>query len=89
MIIHNTHNTGEKIMSLNPFELRFKLLEMSTDFLEKQAEKNLELSHRAWDLAQEQGEATIDLYKSLQPKTYSIDDIKAKAEELYTFVDKK
>ena len=75
-------------MSLNPFELRFKLLEMSTEFLEKQAEKNLELAHRAWDLAQEQGEATIDLYKSLQPKSYSVDDIKAKAEELYTFVDK-
>ncbi len=76
-------------MSLNPFELRFKLLEMSTDFLEKQAEKNLELAHQAWDLAREQGEATVDLYKSLQPKSYSIEDIKEKAEELYTFVDKK
>ena len=76
-------------MSLNPFELRFKLLEMSTDFLERQAEKNLELAHQAWDLAREQGEATVELYKSLQPKSYSIDDIKAKAEELYTFVDKK
>jgi hypothetical protein len=76
-------------MSLNPFELRFKLLEMSTEFLEKQAEKNLELAHQAWDLAREQGEATVDLYKSLQPKSYSIEDIKEKAEELYTFVDKK
>ena len=72
----------------NPFELRFKLLEMSTEFLEHQAAKQQELALEAWNLAQEQGTATIEFWKSLQPATYSVEDIKAKAEELYEFVDK-
>ncbi len=73
----------------NPFELRFKLLEMSTDFLEHQAAKQQELAIEAWNLAQEQGTATIEFWKTLQPATYSVEDIKAKAEELYEFVEKK
>jgi len=75
-------------MSLNPFELRFKLLEMSTDFLESQAVKQQELAYEAWNLAKEQGNATMEFWKSLQPATYSVEDIKKKAEELYEFVDK-
>ena len=73
----------------NPFELRFKLLEMSTEFLEHQAAKQQELALEAWNLAQEQGTATIEFWKSLQPATYTVEDIKSKAEELYEFVEKK
>ena len=73
----------------NPFELRFKLLEMSTDFLEHQAAKQQELALEAWNLAQEQGTATIEFWKSLQPASYTVEDIKSKAEELYEFVEKK
>jgi hypothetical protein len=43
----------------------------------------------AWDLAQEQGEANMKLWSELQPDTYSIEDIKKKASELYEFVEKK
>jgi flagellar hook-basal body complex protein FliE len=75
-------------MSLNPFELRFKLLEMSTEFLEKQANKQQDLAFEAWELAKEQGNATLEFWKTLQPATYSVEDIKKKAEELYEFVDK-
>ena len=73
----------------NPFELRFKLLEMSTDFLDRHSQKQQELALEAWNLAHEQGTATIEFWKTLQPATYSIEDIKAKAEELYEFVEKK
>ena len=72
----------------NPFELRFKLLEMSTEFLEKQANKQQDLAFEAWELAKEQGNATLEFWKTLQPATYSVEDIKKKAEELYEFVDK-
>ena len=73
----------------NPSELRFKLLEMSTDFLEHQAAKQQELAIEAWNLAQEQGTATIEFWKSLQPASYTVEDIKSKAEELYEFVEKR
>ena len=73
----------------NPFELRFKLLEMAQGYLQERAYKNQTLNQQTWELAQEQGTATVELLKTLQPETYSVADIKAKAEELYEFVEKK
>ena len=73
----------------NPFELRFRLLEMAQSYLQEQAYKNQTLNQQTWELAQEQGTATVELLKTLQPEYYSVEDIKAKAEELYEFVEKK
>ena len=89
MILQHTHNTHkEKIMS-NPFELRFKLLEMAQTYMNEQSYKNDSLNQQTWELAKEQGTATVELLKTLQPATYSVADIKAKAEELYEFVENK
>ena len=73
----------------NPFELRFKLLEMAQGYLNEQSYKNQTLNQQTWELAQEQGTATIELLETLQPESYSIGDIKTKAEELYEFVATK
>jgi len=73
----------------NPFELRFKLLEMAQGYLQEQQQRNQDFVYNAWDLAREQGEANMKLWKELQPKSYTIDDIKKKASELYEFVEKK
>ena len=73
----------------NPFELRFKLLEMAQTYMNEQSYKNDSLNQQTWELAKEQGTATVELLKTLQPETYSVADIKAKAEELYEFVEKK
>ena len=73
----------------NPFELRFKLLEMAQGYLQEQSYKKQNLNQQAWELAQEQGTATVELLKTLQPESYSVADIKAKAEELYEFVENK
>ena len=73
----------------NPFELRFKLLEMAQGYLQEQHEKNMNFAWQAWDHAKEQGEATSKLWNELQPESYTIDDIKTKATELYEFVEKK
>jgi len=73
----------------NPFELRFRLLEMAQSYLQEQAYKKQNLNQQAWELAQEQGTATVELLNTLQPESYSIGDIKAKAEELYEFVATK
>ena len=73
----------------NPFELRFKLLEMAQGFLNEQSYKKDNLNQQTWELAREQGTATVEILKTLQPEYYSVEDIKAKAEELYEFVEKK
>ena len=89
MILQHTHNTHkEKIMS-NPFELRFRLLEMAQSYLQEQSYKKDSLNQQTRELAKEQGKDTVELLKTLQPASYSIGDIKAKAEELYEFVEKK
>ena len=73
----------------NPFELRFKILEMAQNYLQDQVQRNQDAFSKAWEQAKEQGEANMKLWNELQPETYTIDDIKKKASELYEFVEKK
>ena len=73
----------------NPYELRFRLLEMAQGYLQDKQEQTKEFSYNAGDLAKENGEATMELWKELQPDSYSIEDIKKKATELYEFVEKQ
>ena len=76
-------------MSSNPYELRFKLLEMAQGYLQDDQERKQNFVFQAWDHAKEQGQATPKLWEELQPESYTIDDIKMKATELYEFVEKK
>ena len=73
----------------NPYELRFRLLEMSQGYLQDQQERKNNFSYQAWDLAIENGEANMELWNDLQPESFTIEDIKKKATELYEFVEKQ
>ena len=73
----------------NPYELRFRLLEMAQGYLQDEDSRKENVAMDAWNFAQEQGDATTRLRKDLQPKSYSIEDIKTTATELYEFVEKK
>ena len=76
-------------MSSNPYELRFNLLSMAQGYLQDKQEEDKNFAYQAWDLAREDGKANMELWKELQPKPYSIEDIKKKATELYEFVEQK
>ena len=89
MFVRHTQHTQRKDNMSNPFELRFKLLEMAQSYLQEQQQRNQDFIYNAWDLAKEQGNANMELFKELQPESYSIEDIKKKASELYEFVEKK
>ena len=73
----------------NPYELRFKLLEMASGYLYDQQQKQTQFAIDALEYAKEQGDANMELFKELQPESYTINDIKNKATELYEFVEKK
>ena len=73
----------------NPYELRFRLLEMAQGYLQDEHEETKDFAYQAWDLARENGEANMELWNKLQPVRYSIEDIKKKANELYEFVEKQ
>jgi len=73
----------------NPYELRFRLLEMAIGHLQDRKQEKQEFAYQAWDLAKENGEANMELWNELQPDLFSIEDIKKKANELYEFVEKQ
>ena len=73
----------------NAYELRFRLLEMAQGYLQDQYSRKENIAIDAWNFAQEQGDATTRLRKDLQPESYTIEDIKKKATELYEFVEKQ
>ncbi len=73
----------------NPYELRFRLLEMAQGYLQDEYSRKENYVYQAWDLAKENGEANMKLFEELQPETYTIEDIKSKATELYEFVEKQ
>ena len=73
----------------NPYELRFRLLEMAQGYLQDQQNSQKYFAIDAWEFAKEQGDANMELWKELQPESYTIDDIKKKPNELYEFVEKQ
>ena len=73
----------------NPYELRFRLLEMAQGYLQEKQSRKTDFAYQAWDLAKENGKATMEVWNDLQPDSYSIEDIKKKANELYEFVEKQ
>ena len=73
----------------NPYELRFRLLEMASGYLYDQQQKQTQIAIDAWEFAKEQGDANMKLFNQLQPESYTIEDIKKKAAELYEFVEQK
>ena len=73
----------------NPYELRFRLLEMAQGYLQDQQDSQRSFAIDAWEFAKEQGDANMKLFEELQPESYTIEDIKKKANELYEFVEQK
>ena len=73
----------------NPYELRFEILKMAREYLQDQTGIAENHAEKAWDLAKENGKATMEVWNDLQPDSYSIEDIKKKATELYEFVEKQ
>ena len=73
----------------NPYELRFKLLEMAQGYLQDDYSRKENFVSQVWELARENGEANMKMFEELQPESYTIEDIKNKASELYEFVGKQ
>ena len=62
---------------------------MASGYLYDQQQKQTQFAIDAWEFAKEQGDANMKLFNQLQPESYTIEDIKKKASELYEFVEQK
>lgn len=72
----------------NPYQIRTDLLAMSKEMLDKAYDSQMEIARKAMDVYKDNAEQALEAWKNYVPKMYTADEIKAKAEELYTFVSK-
>ena len=75
--------------SKNPFELRYDVLNMSKEMLDRAYETNREIAMRAFDLAGQNSEQAMAAWEKYVPKMYTPEEIKKNAEMLYEFVTNK
>lgn len=73
----------------NPFELRFKILEMAKDYLDKSYEMQIEAFNQQVALMKDQNKLTFEMWNQMMPQKYTMDEVVSKASELYGFVDNK
>jgi hypothetical protein len=79
-----THNTGD---SMNPFEIRAKLLDQAHGYLEKQFEINTEFAKEVFAELVKQGDKVAEDWQQYAPKIYTMDEVLEKAKTLYGFVN--
>jgi len=73
----------------NPYQLRYDVLQMSKEMLDKAYETNLQITNQAFELMKENSEMAMDAWEKYIPKMYTPEEVKKQAETLYEFVMKK
>ena len=76
-------------MTKTPYEIRFDLLKMAKDLLDRQYEQSVAI---AWQALEKGMETNKTLYKDLEkyvPKMFTPEEIVEQAERLQEFVNKK
>lgn len=76
-------------MAKNPYEIRFDLLNMAKDMLDRQYDQ---YSTMAWDALNKAMETNQELYKDVEkyvPKMFTPEEVIVQAEKLQSFINKK
>jgi hypothetical protein len=71
-------------MNKNPFEIRADMLQLAKEYMDQQYHMNVQFAEKMM----EQNKQTADDFKDIY-KMYSIEELMAKAKEMYEFVSKK
>ena len=85
--LHNTHRRNK--MTKTPYEIRFDLLKMAKDLLDRQYDQACSM---AWSSLEKGMETNETLYKDVEkyvPKMFTPEEIIEQAERLQVFVSKK
>ena len=84
-----THRHRRNNMA-NPYQIRYDVLNMAKDMLDKQYDIQMELAYKAMEMYKDNAEQAMDAYKNYIPKAKTPEEIKEQADKLYEFVtDKK
>lgn len=78
-----------KTTSSNPYQIRYDILNMAKDLLDKQYDMQMEMTYKAMDMFKDNAEQAMEAYQKYIPKAITPEEIKAQAEKLYEFVTEK
>lgn len=74
----------------NPYQIRYDVLNMAKEMLDKQYDMQMELAYKAMAMYKDNTEQALEAYNKYIPKAITPEEIKAQADKLYEFVtDKK
>lgn len=68
----------------NPFEIRAEMLRLAKDYMDAQYQMNVQLANDMYEQGRKTYEQVQDAYKM-----YSMEELMAKAKEMYSFVSTK
>jgi|TARA_B100000927_G_scaffold285446_1_gene275548 hypothetical protein len=74
----------------NPYQIRYDVLSMAKDMMDKQYEMQSQLAWKMMEMAKDNQSEALEAWKTYVPKAITPEEIKAQADKLYEFVtDKK
>ena len=73
----------------SPYEIRLEVLQMAKDHLDATIKMQTEFAARMFEVLKEANKVTVEELSKYVPQMYSVDDITKKAQELYSFIQKK
>ena len=74
----------------NPYQIRYDVLNMAKEMLDKQYDMQTELAYKAMAMYNDNAEQAMEAYQKYIPKAITPEEIKAQADKLYEFgTDKK
>lgn len=73
----------------SPFEIRSDLLKLAQEHVESQYQASVDFAVQAFEVLVKQGTEVQENFSKYMPKVYTFEDVMAKAQEMYAFVDGK
>lgn len=71
-------------MNKNPFEIRAEVLQLAKQYMDQQVQMNIQFAERMMEQGQKSMNDVMGFYRM-----YSVDELMAKAKEMYSFVSTK
>jgi len=72
----------------NPYQIRYDVLAMAKDMMDKAYETNMAIAEKAVETYKDNAEEALKAWKNYVPVMYTPEEIKKNAESLYEFVMK-
>jgi hypothetical protein len=68
----------------NPFEIRAEMLQLAKDYMDQQYQMNIQFAEKMIETGRKSADEMKEVYKM-----YTVEELMAKAKEMYSFVSKK